>query len=170
MNCRLRNAFAARIMMTRLFEAATCSPPKSCVSGNCLVPSGAHTASRNPRLRCQGQARGGRAIGHPDRRRHRSPESASVSGTRRNGAQRSRTDHRWYSLHSVVPRASEEGNYSNDLARGATKKAVAPASRRQFCVAMRIQKLPAGRRHYQTRVIFHEISKLTRSGQKNGTS
>jgi hypothetical protein len=56
------------------------------------------------------------------------------------------------------------------LARSATKKAVAPATRRQFLYSRRDAKLPAGRRRYQTRIIFREISRLTQSGQRNGRS
>lgn len=188
MNCRLRNAFAARIMMTRPGEAKTSGPPKSCVGGNCLVPSGSRTSSGNPRLRCQGQACGGRAIGHPNRHRHRDPESASLSGARRDGARRSRIGHWRYSPRSVVPGAREEGNHPNDLARSATKKAliqnrdfqnetVAPASRRQFLYSRRDAKLPvplesgqSSRWHHQTRAIFREISGRTQSDQRDGRS
>ena len=181
MNCRPRNAFAARIMMTRSFEAATCSPPKSCVGGNCLVPSGARKASGNPRLRRQGQACGGRAIGHPDRRRHRSPEKSPLSGAHGNGVRRSGIGHRRYSLCRVVPSTREKSDHSHDLARSATRKAlirnrdfqnelVAPASRRQFLYSRRVAKLPAGRRRYQTCDILREISMLVRSVRRNGRS
>jgi hypothetical protein len=92
--------------------------------GDCLVSSGTCTASGNSRIRRQRQACCGRAIGHPDRRRHRSSERASISRAHRNGVRCSRIGHRWYSLRSVVPDPWKEGDNPHDLARSATRKSL----------------------------------------------
>jgi hypothetical protein len=88
---------------------------------DCLVSPGTRTTSGNSRLRREGQAGCRGAIGHPDCRRHRSPEKSPVSGTRGNGSRRPRIGCWRYSLCRVVPGSREEGDHPNDLARSATR-------------------------------------------------
>ena len=111
-------------MMTRHCAGRAAAGSTQSPQGNCLVSLSACTASGNPRLRRQGQAGCGGAIGHPDRRRHRSSERSSISGARGNGIRRSGIGHRRHSLYRVVPGAWEEGDDPNDLARRATRKAL----------------------------------------------
>ncbi len=162
MNCRLQSVFAARLMMTRRCAGRA--------SRNCLVSFGTRTSTGNPRIRGEGQACCSRAIGHPYRFRHRSSEKSPLSGARRNRTRRSRIDHRWYSLCGVVPGAWKKGDNSNDLARSATRKSVAPASRLSRCKRGRrffriFNTVPARYRNPVTTKTFLPLPSPTRSGQ-----
>jgi len=174
-------------MMTRHCAGRAGAGSTQSPQGNCLVSLSACTASGNPRLRRQGQAGCGGAIGHPDRRRHRSSERSSISGARGNGIRRSGIGHRRHSLYRVVPGAWEEGDDPNDLARRATRKALtgnrvfqndetaAPASRlSRFKRGRRFLRIfntvPARHRNPVASRMFSPPQSLTRSGRMNGRS
>ena len=111
-------------MMTRRCAGRAGAGSTWSPQGDCLVSSGTCTSSGNSRIRRQGQACCGRAIGHPDRRRHRSSEKSPLSGARGNAVRRSGIGHRRYSLCGVVPDPWKKGDNPHDLARSATRKSL----------------------------------------------